>query len=49
MNQNKIIPSLWFTADEGNISNVQGWGIFGGKSTLTAELDTLSRTIKIVD
>ena len=22
MNQNKIIPSLWFTADEGNISNV---------------------------
>lgn len=22
MNQNKIIPSLWFTADSGNISNV---------------------------
>lgn len=22
MNQNKIIPSLWFTADAGNISNV---------------------------
>jgi hypothetical protein len=38
-----------FTVVEGNISMVQGWGIFGGKRKLSAEIDANARTVKIVD
>jgi hypothetical protein len=38
-----------FTLKSGDISIVQGWGIFGGKRKLTADVDNLARTIKIVN
>lgn len=38
-----------FTLDAGKISKVWGWGIFGGKTQLNAEINEVQRTISIVD
>ena len=38
-----------FTVKAGDLSRVEGWGIFGGRTDLIAEIDEASRTVKIVD
>ena len=38
-----------FTIASGDINRVEGWGIFGSRTDLNAEIDERERTIKIVD
>ena len=38
-----------FTVNAGELSRVEGWGIFGGRTDLIAQIDETSRTVKIVD
>ena len=38
-----------FTVKAGDVSQVNGWGIFGGITDLIAQIDETARTIKIVD
>ena len=38
-----------FTVKAGDLSRVEGWGIFGGRTDLIAEIDEAERTVKIVD
>ena len=38
-----------FTVKSGMLRRVEGWGIFGERKDLNAEVDESSRTVKIVD
>jgi hypothetical protein len=38
-----------FTVKAGDVSQVNGYGIFGGITDLIAQIDETARTIKIVD